>query len=129
VLLHLVELDFISLVYQYESWGSAYLTYNNNAEYTNPVSNDGGVATWGSGDVAELRQETRLYESGLKFNLLDRCLFASTAVFKQSRSIPTGPGNTELSSNVVNDYPYLGNDFLTELPPISLALTVRTKFR
>jgi hypothetical protein len=50
-------------------------------------------------------------------------------VFKQSRSIPTGPGNTELSSNVVNDYPYLGNDFLTELPPISLALTVRTKFR
>jgi hypothetical protein len=91
----------VSFVYQYAPWGSAYVTYNN-AQYTNPTSNDGGVGTFGVSDSSELRQETRLYEGGFKFNLLDKSLFASTAIFKQSRSIPVGLNGTKLSFANIN---------------------------
>jgi hypothetical protein len=86
----------ISPVYQFAPWGSAYLTYNY-AQYVDPNSNDGGVGTFGLSPAHVLQQETRLYEGGLKFNLLDKSLFISTAVFKQSRAVPTGPGDTQSS--------------------------------
>jgi hypothetical protein len=86
----------ISPVYQFAPWGSAYFTYNY-AQYVDPNSNDGGVGTFGLSPAHVLQQETRLYEGGLKFDLLDKSLFISTAVFKQSRAVPTGPGDTQSS--------------------------------
>jgi outer membrane receptor protein involved in Fe transport len=47
--------------------------------------------------ASTLRQDTRLEELGLKFDLLDKSLFVSTAIFKQSRAVPTGPGNGDRS--------------------------------
>ena len=85
-----------SLVYSPTSHVSAYFTYND-AQYVDPNSNDGGVGTFGVDPASTLRQDTRLEELGLKFDLLDKSLFVSTAIFKQSRAVPTGPGNGERS--------------------------------
>jgi outer membrane receptor protein involved in Fe transport len=82
----------ISLVYSPTSHISTYLTYND-AQYVDPNSNDGGVGTFGVDPASTLRQDTRLEEAGVKFDLLDKSLFISTAIFKQSRAVPTGPGN------------------------------------
>ena len=81
-----------SLVYSPTSHVSAYFTYND-AQYVDPNSNDGAVGTFGLDPASTLRQDTRLEELGLKFDLLDKSLFISTALFKQSRAVPTGQGN------------------------------------
>lgn len=86
----------ISLVYSPSSHISGYLTYND-AQYVDPNSNDGAVGTFGVSPASTLRQDTRLEEAGVKFDLLDKSLFISTAIFKQSRAVPTGPGNGDRS--------------------------------
>ncbi len=86
----------ISPVFRPAPGVSTYLTYNF-AQYVNPNSNDGGVGTYGVNPAATLRQNTRLVEAGAKFDLLDKSLFASTAVFSQARAVATGPGNTQSS--------------------------------
>jgi outer membrane receptor protein involved in Fe transport len=84
----------ISPVYHPTSWMSTYLTYNF-AQYVNPNSNDGGVGTYNVNPANTLRQNTRLVEAGAKFDLLEKSLFASTALFSQSRSVPAGAGNLQ----------------------------------
>jgi len=81
----------ISLVYSPSSHISAYLTYNK-AQYVDPDANDGAVGTFGVEPTTQLRQNTLLEEAGLKFDLLDKALFISTAIFKQNRAVPSGQG-------------------------------------
>jgi outer membrane receptor protein involved in Fe transport len=81
----------LSLVYSPTSHVSAYLTYNN-AQYALPTANDGAIATWGEKPSEQLKQDTLLYEAGLKFDLLDKALFISTAVFAQTKAVPIGIG-------------------------------------
>lgn len=83
----------ISPVYKPLPWVSTYLTVNF-AQYVNPNSQDGGVGTYGQDAGSVLRQDTKLLEAGLKLDLLHKSLFWGADVFKQSRSIPTGPGGT-----------------------------------
>ena len=81
----------VSPVYQFAPWGTFYLTY----DYTQTVSSsagDGALGTYGQvPDKVLLEQTSRLYEAGLKFDLLNKTLFAGTAVFRQERELPTGP--------------------------------------
>jgi len=86
----------ISPVFHVTPAWTAYLTYNF-AQYVNPTGQDGSVGTYLLNPGSTLRQDTRLVEAGSKFDLLDKSLFVSTAVFEQQRSVPTGPGNTEYS--------------------------------
>jgi outer membrane receptor protein involved in Fe transport len=86
----------ISVVYSPSSHISAYLTYNK-AQYVDPSANDGAVGTFGVPATSYLRQNTLLEEAGVKFDLLDKALFLSTAIFKQERTIPVGQGNLERS--------------------------------
>ncbi len=79
-----------SLVYAYAPWGSIYGT-TNFAQYVDDNSNDGAMGTYGTTPSAVLQQVTRLYEAGVKFNLLQKTLFISSALFDQQRSVPTGP--------------------------------------
>jgi outer membrane receptor protein involved in Fe transport len=81
----------ISVVYSPSSHVSTYLTYNK-AQYVLPTANDGAVGTWGEDPTNQLRQNTLLEELGVKFDLLDKALFLSSAIFKQERTITTGPG-------------------------------------
>jgi outer membrane receptor protein involved in Fe transport len=81
----------VSVVYTPSEHISAYLTYNK-AQYVDPNVNDGAVATFGINPTTQLRQNTLLEEAGLKFNLLDKALFISTAIFKQNRAVPSGQG-------------------------------------
>lgn len=84
----------ISVVYSPSSHVSTYLTYNK-AQYVLPTANDGAVATWGEDPTAQLRQDTLLEEAGVKFDLLDKALFISSAIFKQNRAEPIGEGGTQ----------------------------------
>jgi outer membrane receptor protein involved in Fe transport len=86
----------VSVVYSPTTHVSTYLTYNN-AQYVDSTANDGAVGTFGVSPTSQLRQDTLLYEAGLKFDLLDKALFISTALFRQNRSEPVGPGGTEQS--------------------------------
>jgi outer membrane receptor protein involved in Fe transport len=86
----------ISVVYSLSPHISAYLTYNK-AQYVLPTANDGAVATWGIDPTLQLRQGTLLEEAGMKFDLLDKALFISTAIFKQNRAVSTGPGGVSHS--------------------------------
>jgi outer membrane receptor protein involved in Fe transport len=81
----------ISVVYSPSTHISAYLTYNN-AQYVDPTANDGAVAVWGEAPTAQLRQDTTLEEAGMKFDMFDKSLFLSTAIFKQTRSVAIGEG-------------------------------------
>jgi outer membrane receptor protein involved in Fe transport len=81
----------ISVVYSPSSHVSAYLTYNK-AQYVDPNANDGAIGVYGLDPTTQLRQNTLLEEAGMKFDLLDKALFISTAIFKQERAVPTGPG-------------------------------------
>jgi hypothetical protein len=82
-----------SPVYKFAPWGSFYLTY----DYAQNVSGAGGDGTLGTyGQVPDktlMQQTSRLYEAGLKFNLLNNSLFISTAAFSQQRLVPSGQGN------------------------------------
>jgi len=82
----------ISVVYSPSPRISAYLTYNK-AQYVLPDANDGAVGTFGFDPTTQLRQNTLLEEAGVKFDLLDQRLFISSAIFKQTRSLPTGEGD------------------------------------
>jgi hypothetical protein len=88
----------ISVVYSPTPHVSAYLTYNN-AQYVLPTANDGAVATWGEPGSSQLQQDTTLEEAGLKFDLLNKALFISSAIFHQTRAQPIGVG---LSSTVAH---------------------------
>jgi outer membrane receptor protein involved in Fe transport len=81
----------ISVVYNPTSWISSYLTYNK-AQYVDANDNDGSIDTLGLDPTTQLRQKTLLEEGGLKFDLLGKALFVSTAGFKQERTVPTGQG-------------------------------------
>jgi outer membrane receptor protein involved in Fe transport len=97
----------ISVVYSPTSHVSAYLTYTN-AQYVDPNANDGAIGTYGgyfegsfegvANPTAQLRQNSDLEEAGLKFDLLDKSLFVSTAIFKQTRAVPTGDGGSQHST-------------------------------
>jgi len=52
------------------------------------------VGTIGVNPASVLRQNTRLVEAGSKFDLLDKSLFVSAAVYEQTRSVTTGPSVT-----------------------------------
>jgi outer membrane receptor protein involved in Fe transport len=82
----------ISVVYSPSSHISAYLTFNK-AQYVLPDANDGAVGALGLDPATQLRQNTKLEEAGVKFDLLDQRLFISSAIFKQERSLPTGAGD------------------------------------
>jgi outer membrane receptor for monomeric catechols len=82
----------VSLVYRPATALSTYLTYNK-AQYTLPNANDGAVGTFGEEATVQLRQNTELEEAGAKFSLMDKRLFISSAIFKQTRSVPTGAGD------------------------------------
>jgi len=82
----------VSVVYSPFKQFSTYLTYNK-AQYVLANANDGAVGTFGEAPTVQLRQNTELDEAGAKFNLMDTRLFISTAIFKQTRSLPTGPGD------------------------------------
>jgi outer membrane receptor protein involved in Fe transport len=86
----------ISLVYSPSSHVSAYLTYNK-AQYVDAQANDGAVGTFGEDPSVQLRQNTLLEEAGLKFDLFDKALFISTAIFKQNRAVPSGDGGLQHS--------------------------------
>jgi outer membrane receptor protein involved in Fe transport len=86
----------VSVVYSPTPHISTYLTYNK-AQYVLPTANDGAVATWGENPTAQLRQNTLLEEAGVKFDLLDKALFISSAVFYQEKTIPTGLGGLQQS--------------------------------
>ena len=81
----------VSVVYSPTSWMSSYLTYNK-AQYVLGQDNDGSVVALGQDATTSLRQKTLLEEGGLKFDLLNKSLFISTAIFKQERTLPTGAG-------------------------------------
>jgi outer membrane receptor protein involved in Fe transport len=83
----------ISVVYSPTPHVSTYLTYDN-AQYTLPNANDGSIATYGESGAVQLRQNSDLEEAGVKFDLLDKRLFISSAIFKQTRAIPIGQGGS-----------------------------------
>jgi hypothetical protein len=83
----------LSVVYSPTSHVSTYLTYDN-AQYVLPNANDGGIATYGTTGVTQLRQNSDLEEAGLKFDLLDKSLFISTSIFKQTRAVSQGIGGS-----------------------------------
>jgi outer membrane receptor for monomeric catechols len=83
----------VSLVFSPTEHISAYLTWNN-AQYALPTANDGAIAAWGELPSQQLKLDTSLYEAGLKFDLLDKALFISTAIFSQTKASPIGLGLT-----------------------------------
>jgi hypothetical protein len=89
----------ISVVYSPTPHFSTYLTYNN-AQYVLPTANDGAVATWGENASSQLQQDTTLEELGAKFDLLDKALFISSAIYHQTRAQPIGVGLTNTLANI-----------------------------
>ncbi len=87
----------ISLVYRPRSWVSGYVTFDF-TQSVNPNGGEGGVNAYGQvPDHNLLRSDSYLYETGLKFNLLNNKLFAGLAGFDQKRAIPVGAGGTQSS--------------------------------
>ena len=91
----------ISPTYQFANWGMAYLTYDY-AQNVTGSGGDGGVGSFGQiPDKKLLQQTSRLYEGGLKFNLLNNSLFIGTALFDQERQIPNGQaGDTSAQARI-----------------------------
>jgi outer membrane receptor protein involved in Fe transport len=86
----------VSVVYSPSSHVSAYLTYNK-AQYVLSNATDGAISLYGLEPTTQLRQNTLLEEAGLKFDLLDKALFLSTAIFNQDRAISSGRGGLQHS--------------------------------
>ena len=92
-----------SVVYKFTPMISGYATFDW-TQSTNPNGGEGGVNAYGQSttsgavvtDSSLMRGNSYLYEAGLKFNLLNNKLFASTAVFDQKHGIATGPGGTQI---------------------------------
>ncbi len=89
----------VSPVYRPAPWMSTYFTYNF-AQYVLPTGNDGAVGTFGVDPTSQLRQNTHLLEAGSKFDLLDKSLFVSAAVYEQTRSVSTGPGTDSTTAHI-----------------------------
>jgi outer membrane receptor protein involved in Fe transport len=89
----------VSVVYTPTPHFSTYATYNN-AQYVLPTANDGAVATWGELPSSQLQQDTTLEELGVKFDLLNKALFISSAIFNQTRAIPIGVGLTNTVAHI-----------------------------
>jgi outer membrane receptor protein involved in Fe transport len=89
----------ISVVYSPTPHVSAYLTYNN-AQYALPNANDGAIGAWGVAPSSVLQQDTTLEEVGLKFDLYNKSLFISSALFNQTRSVPIGVGLTSSVAHI-----------------------------
>jgi len=85
-----------SVLYKFIPEVSGYLTFDWTQSPPNPNGGEGGINAYGQvPDSTLMRGDSYLYETGLKFNLLNNKLFADIAVFDQKHAIPTGPGNTE----------------------------------
>ncbi len=90
-----------SLVYKVSPMVTGYVTFDW-TQSTNPNGGEGGVNAYGQSppgglpipDSQLMRGDSFLYEAGLKFNLLNNKLFASTAVFDQKHGIAAGAGGT-----------------------------------
>ena len=83
-----------SMVYKFRPWVSGYLTFDS-TQSLNPNGGNGGINSYStSTDSVLLRQDSYLYEAGLKLNLLDNKLFAGLAGFDQKRAVPTGAAGT-----------------------------------
>ena len=89
----------VSPVFRPTPWMSTYFTYNF-AQYVLPTGNDGAVGTFGVNPTTQLRQNTHLLEAGSKFDLLDKSLFLSAAVYEQTRSVSTGPGTDSSTAHI-----------------------------
>jgi outer membrane receptor protein involved in Fe transport len=89
----------VSPVFRPTPWMSTYFTYNF-AQYVLPTGNDGAVGTFGVNPAAQLRQNTHLLEAGSKFDLLDKSLFVSAAVYEQTRAVNTGPGSNSTTAHI-----------------------------
>ena len=86
-----------SAVYKFAPWISTYLTVDF-TQSVNPDGGEGGVNAYGQvPDSTLMRQDSYLYEAGLKLNLLNDKLFVGSALFDQRRAIPIGVGGTETS--------------------------------
>ena len=109
----------VSPVYQFAAWGSVYLTYDY-AQNMTGAAGDGGIGTYGvyeGGDKGAFQQASRLYEAGLKLNLLNKKLFWGSAVFEQNRLLLTSI-TAESTAKIFGietelDYQPTGNMFLT----------------
>ncbi|HWJ36765.1 MAG TPA: TonB-dependent receptor plug domain-containing protein [Steroidobacteraceae bacterium] len=81
-----------SVVYKPMPWLSSYFTYDY-TESTLPNGAYGGINAYGQvPDKNLLRTQSELFETGLKFNLLDNKLYVGSAIFDQKRDIPIGQG-------------------------------------
>ncbi len=98
----------ISLVYRPQPWVSGFVTFDFN-QFVGENGGEGGINTYGVApglfgglvgqkDSALLRNDSYLYEAGLKFNILHNKLFAGIAGFDQKRGLPTGPGGTSIAA-------------------------------
>lgn len=92
----------ISPVYKFAPWGTFYITYDF-AQNTSGSAGDGALGTYGQvPDHTLLQQTSKLYEAGLKFDLLNKTLFASGDFFYQERAIATGPSGLTSSQAKIN---------------------------
>jgi outer membrane receptor protein involved in Fe transport len=85
----------LSIVYKLSPQISTYATFDWTQSPPNPNGGEGGINAYGQvPDSTLLRGNSFLYEAGVKFDLLNKKLFADVAVFDQKHAIPNGPGNT-----------------------------------
>jgi outer membrane receptor protein involved in Fe transport len=88
----------ISAVYRAAPWVSGYATFDF-TQSTNPNGGEGGINAYQlQPDHVLMRADSYLYETGLKFNLLNNKLFVGTAAFDQKRNVPTGAGGTQTAA-------------------------------
>jgi hypothetical protein len=85
-----------SLVLKITPTVSAYATYNFSENYTGALANGGGFTGWQTDafgnvlaihklDPGNYNQPSKLYEAGIKDSLLNKTLYASAAIFQQTR--------------------------------------------
>ncbi len=91
----------VSLTYSPAEWISSYVTYNK-TQYADANDNDGAIGALGTDATSQLRQKTLLEEAGMKFDLLGKALFISTAGFHQERTVPVGAGGLIQSNAKIN---------------------------
>jgi len=90
----------LSVVYKLSPNISTYVTFDWTQSPPNPNGGEGGINAYGTypgstllSDSTLLRGNSFLYEAGVKFDLLNKKLFADAAVFDQKHAIPNGAGN------------------------------------
>jgi len=90
-----------SLTYRFTPSVSAYVTADL-TETVNQNGGDGGINLYGQlPDHVVMRADSHLYETGMKFDLLNKKLFIGTALFDEVRQVATGPGGTQtLKANI-----------------------------